>query len=147
MIDPEKYFVPFPLYFVGIWLGISFLISRMGWHGFASRYAAKERPQGESFNCPTASFGNPFGSYRNVMRVVFAQEGVYIYPMFLFRVFHSAFLVPWGKIIGVKEKRIFWTKRNILEIRDGTSEIDIVLTGRARREFERVKGLLVASGS
>ena len=135
----ELFGLLFPLFFVAVWAFVGFLISRMGWHGFARKYATKIRPPGDSFNCPTAHFGSIFASYRNVMRVVFSEPGIYFYPMFLFRAFHRPFLVPWDKVVGLTKVSGFLGERGELEVRDGTREIHLVLRAAAIREFERYK--------
>jgi hypothetical protein len=126
-----------PFYIVAMWLGVGFVVSRMGWCGFAQKYAASSRPPGRSFNCRSAWFGTIFASYRNVMRVVFSDAGIYIYPLFLFRAFHRPFLVPWDKVVGVSRKERFWITWTELEVRDGTGEIHIMLSEDALREYRR----------
>ena len=136
---PEQFWPFFLLYFIALWVGVSFLISRMGWHGFAQKYAVSSRPHGRSFNCASAWFGSIFASYHNVMRIVFSDAGIYIYPFFLFRAFHPPFLVPWEKVVGVTEKKRFWITSHELVVRDGTGEIHILLSDEALREFQKFK--------
>ena len=73
------------------------------------------------------------------MRVVFCEAGIYVYPLILFRAFHSPFLVPWAKAVGVTKKAGFLGTWHELEVRDGTDEIHMVLTEGAVREFMRLK--------
>ena len=125
-----------PFIFLPLWFVVGFIVSRMGWHGFAQKYAASVRPPGMSFNCPAASFGSILASYRNVMRVVFSESGVYVYPMILFRVFHQPFLIPWEKVVAMKKKTRFWGDWYELSVRDRNSEIRITLTTGAVKALE-----------
>ncbi|RRJ95492.1 hypothetical protein Ga0100231_015505 [Opitutaceae bacterium TAV4] len=137
--EADNFLLYFPLIFVSIWFGVSFVISRMGWHAFGKKYRATVRPAGESFNCPGATFGNIFASYRNVMRVVFSESGIYIYPLLFFRLFHPPFLVPWEKVARPIKKKRFFVTHTELEIRDQVGEIHIILSSKAVQEYERVK--------
>jgi len=132
----------FPFYFIGVWVLVGFIISRMGWHSFAQKYASATRPPGRSFNCRSAWFGSIFASYRNVLRVVFTAEGIYIYPMVLFRAFHPPFLVPWDKVVGVASRRQwFFGTRHELEVQDGSDEIHIILSDAAHTEWQKIRNL------
>jgi hypothetical protein len=126
----------FPLIFVGGWVVVNFALSLTGWSGLAERYRARVRPPGKAFNVPGASFGNLFGSYRNVVRVIFTQEGTYFYVLFLFRAFHPPFLLPWESVERVVEKKSFFTGRyyELLLVNMGGS-IDLRLSGKAGEEL------------
>jgi hypothetical protein len=125
----------FPLYFVGIWLAVGFVLSRMGWHGFAQSYPCSSAPNGRSFNCRHAWFGSILASYNNVVRVGFSEGGIYVHALFFFRAFHPPFLVPWANVVGVIEKKRFWITSHELELRDGANELHVVLSDDALREF------------
>jgi hypothetical protein len=122
-----------------MWLIVNFIISRKGWSEFAHKYGVAMPPIGEKFLCPNASFSSIFASYRNVMYVSFSDAGIYVSALFLFRAFHSPFLVPWNKVVGITTSKRFWTVRNELVIRDDGNSIRMQLTGEAAREYERFK--------
>ena len=42
----EKFWPLLPLFFVGMWLLVSFIISKTGWSSFSTRYPALHRPEG-----------------------------------------------------------------------------------------------------
>lgn len=111
----------------------------MGWSAFARKYPATARPKGTSFNCTGAHFGNPFASYRNVLQVIFCEEGIYVYAFILFRAFHPPFLIPWEKIARLQPKKLFWTRYHNIEVQDGPGEISLTLSADALREYERFK--------
>jgi hypothetical protein len=129
----------FPFAFVGMWLLVGFQISRKGWSEFAHKYSVSMPPIGERFLCPSARFGNILASYRNVMFVSFSDAGMYVSAMFLFRAFHSPFLVPWKNVVGITTAKRFWVVRNELEVRDDSDCIRVQLTEKATREYERFK--------
>ncbi|QIF05486.1 hypothetical protein G5S37_29640 [Roseimicrobium sp. ORNL1] len=47
------------------------------------------------------------GGYRNVVQVIFTQEGMYFYVSLPFRMFHPPFLLPWEGVERVEEKKSF----------------------------------------
>ena len=118
----------FPGGFVAIWLGASFVVARFGWHRFSAKYRAAARPAGPAFMCPRVTFG-ALVTYSRVVRIVFAEDGVYVFPLRLFRVFHPPILVPWGKVVGVEERRgLFGASSQELLVRDEAGEIRLRLS-------------------
>jgi hypothetical protein len=68
--------------FIGMWVSVCFIISKMGWRSFSQRYAWHTRPTGRVYTSPSSQFGSVFASYRNVVRVVFTAEGIYFMRCF-----------------------------------------------------------------
>ena len=110
-----------------MWILVNFIISRMGWRSFASRYPAPSRPPGRVYVSQSSWFGSIFACYRNVVRVVFTDAGVYFYAMFLFRAFHPPFLVPWASVRGVGKKDGFFHRGYRLDIEDAAGKIHVLL--------------------
>jgi len=127
----------FPLFFVCLWVSVSFIISRTGWHSFATRYPARSRPVGQVYNSPITSFGNLLANYRNVVQVVFTDSGVYLYAMFLFRAFHPPFLVPWDSVKRVEKRKGFFVTRYQLDIEDAAGEIHLLLPLKVEEDLFR----------
>jgi hypothetical protein len=125
----------FPFFFVGIWVSVCFVISRMGWHSFATRYPVQNRPAGTAYNSPSSWFGNIFASYRNVVRVVFTETGIYFYAMFLFRAFHPPFLVPWTSVKRIERKAGLFGPRLRMDIEDASGEIHVLLSPKVERDL------------
>jgi hypothetical protein len=112
----------FPGVLVALWLAASFVVSRAGWHRFSARYRAATRPAGQAFRCSLVKFG-ALVSYSQVVRIVFSEDGVYVFPLRLFRAFHPPFQLPWSKVVGVEERRgLFRTLQELL-VRDEAGEI------------------------
>src|SRR6266404_3585283 len=125
--NEQEFWPSFPLFFVGMWVFVSFVISRMGWNAFAERYPAETRPTGTAYSSPSTWFGIFLARYGNVVRVVFTDAGVYFYALFLFRAFHRPFLVPWESVKRVERKKIFLWSRYRLDIEDAAGEIHVIL--------------------
>lgn len=84
----------FPLFFAGMWVGISALLSRLsGWHALAKRYPAAAEPEGERIVWTSAQLGGV--SFRSCLNVTLAPAGLYMVPARLFRLFMPPLLVPW----------------------------------------------------
>jgi hypothetical protein len=88
-----------------------------------------------AYNSPSSWFGIIFACYRNVVRVVFTDAGVYFYAMFLFRAFHPPFLVPWQSVKRVEKKEGFFGHRYRLDIEDAAGEIHVRLPGKAGHDL------------
>lgn len=140
-VSPDRFLPFFPICFVALWVSVGFIISRMGWHAFALKYPSSTRPPGRSFNCRSAWFGTFFASYRNVVRVIFCEAGIYVYPLILFRAFHPPFLVPWEKVVGVTKKKRFFVVSQELEIRDENGEMHVLLSDAAAREAKKFENV------
>jgi hypothetical protein len=135
--QPQDFWPFFPVFFICLWVCVGFIISRMGWHAFATRYPMQARPSGTAYNSPSSWFGIIFACYRNVVRVVFTDAGVYFYAMFLFRAFHPPFLVPWQSVKRVEKKDGFFGPRFRLDIEDAAGEIHVVLPRKVENELLR----------
>jgi len=119
----------FLLFFVGIWVMVTFIISRAGWNSFATRYPASTPPGGKIYTCTRAWFGNYLARYNNIVRVTFTDTGVYFHVLFLFRAFHPPFLVPWTSVKRIEKKKVllFWTRYQ-MDIDDSTTgQIHVIL--------------------
>jgi hypothetical protein len=125
----------FAFFFVVLWVCVSFVISRMGWHSFAERYPAQNKPMGAAYNSPSSWFATIFASYRNVVRVVFTEAGIYFSVMFPFRAFHPPFLVPWASVKRVERKDGVFVSRLRIDIEDNCGEIHVMLPIKVERDF------------
>lgn len=127
----------FPLLFVSGWIAVSFIISHTGWRSFSSRYPARSRPPGRVYTSPLSWFGSIFISYRNVVRIVFTDTGIYLYALFLFRAFHPPFLVPWASVRRVVKRDGFLFRGYQLDIEDAAGEIHVLLPRKVEDELFR----------
>jgi hypothetical protein len=126
------------LLFVGLWVFVLFVISHLGWRSFALRYAAPTRPVAKAYNSPASNLNNNLlASYRNVVRVVFTEAGIYFYVLFLFRAFHPPFLVPWESVRRAKKVDGFWGSHYRIDIVDSAGEILVLLPTKVEHDLFR----------
>jgi hypothetical protein len=138
-IQSQDLWLIFPFFFVGMWLVVSASISRDGWRSFAERYPASNRPAGQSYVSPRTRFAGFYARYGNVVRVIFTDDGVYFSVLFLFRAFHSPFLVPWRSVARVERERGFFGDRYRLDIEDAAGEIHVILPLSIEHDLSRFK--------
>ena len=87
----------FPLFFAGLWVGISFLMSRLsGWSSLARRYRAAAPPEGERLTWASGQIGSV--SFRSCLNLTLAPSGLFLVPMLPFRLFMPPLLVPWTDV-------------------------------------------------
>jgi hypothetical protein len=127
----------FPVFFVGMWMFVCFIISQLGWRAFSNRYPAPVRPPGRVYVSSAMWFGNIFASYRNAASVVFTDAGIYFYVLFLFRAFHPPFLVPWESLRHVEKKKGFLRQRYRLDIEDSAGKIHLQLPTTIEKDLFR----------
>lgn len=104
----------FPLLFVGSWILISFITSKMGWSRLASKYKFPQHFIGTRVGIISMSIN--FIDYRNALILEYNDEGLYIKPILLFRLFQPPILIPWEEIKEVRDKRILFSNMKQLII-------------------------------
>jgi hypothetical protein len=89
--------IGFPLVFIPLWCGIVFMLSRMsGWSEIAARFPGSPNPTGTLFGTVTGMVG--WVSYRNVLKVHVAPEGLHVVPWKIFTIGHAPIFIPWSEI-------------------------------------------------
>lgn len=121
------------------WMLVLFIISHLGWRPFVERYANLNRPPARFFTAGRASFGHFFDSYRNVVRVAFAPEGVYVRSTFPFNFSHAQFLVPWRCLYRAEVDRVLVFRAFSVEFRDDDRRLDMTLPIQAQADFEAAR--------
>jgi hypothetical protein len=122
------------LAFIAFWILINFLLSRMGWHAFAKRYPAPQRPRGTVYSSPFTHFGLLLARYSFVVRIVASDSGVYFSTSLLFRAFHPPFLVPWTSVKKIERHGILGNLYR-LDIEDDSGKIHVTLPTRGGHEL------------
>jgi hypothetical protein len=98
----------FPALFVGIWLSVGVLLSRLGgWHRLASRYRLSGTFSGKVWRFQSGKF--KWASYNNCLSVGGNEKGLYVAPLFIFRFGHPPLFIPWGDITVERGKFLAWT--------------------------------------
>lgn len=100
--------VLFPIYFIGMWCFVLWVISRIGgWARLASLYPAGARPEGLHLGWRSMQI-RPFANYSSCLNVTLAHEGIYMIPVAIFRLGHRPLLIPWTCVGPLEEKTILF---------------------------------------
>ena len=87
----------FPVAFIGMWLGISFLLSAIGgWNRLAVQYAASPFGIEKRFRFRSAQFGGV--SYSGCVIFGASTQGLSIAVLPLFRIGHPPLFIPWRDV-------------------------------------------------
>jgi hypothetical protein len=111
----------FPLFFVGLWLLVSAILSVMsGWTDLAKRFRSSRRPEGRSLSWQVVSVG--FVPENGVTALVVSPEGLYLSSFPIFRFMRPPLLVPWNEVRLVSSRSFFGRiERFTLELASATS--------------------------
>jgi|JI9StandDraft_1071089.scaffolds.fasta_scaffold165792_2 hypothetical protein len=117
----ESFFVIFIIFvcaslFLGIWLGMLFLISFLGsWGKLHKAYKFPNRVQKPFLTKSFQSIQLGMSNYNGIMTLSYYPEGLGMEVMILFRFQHPKILIPWKDIkLKEKSKNIFtWNKLEI----------------------------------
>jgi hypothetical protein len=100
----------FALFFVAVWLAVSFLLSYIsGWAFVAEHYRSKRPFAGRYERIPSSQMGplGPFGGARNALYVGVDSEALHLRMFFLFRVNCRDLSIPWRDITVTRGKSFF----------------------------------------
>jgi len=119
----------------GPWLSVVYFFSRFGWRAFAARHPASHRPVGRAYWVPNLNFGVSGAFYKYGVRLIFSPSGVYFRPLFLFRMFHAPFVVPWSSVKRAEKVNVFLQPRYHIEIDDIAGEIRLEVPIEAEQDL------------
>jgi len=121
--------IGFPLF----WVLLCFVIGRLGgWAGAARAFAARRRPEGTHFTGLSLQIP-PATSYGGCVSATFSRDGLWLAPIWLFRIGHRPLLIPWDRIGPPTEQRILWFRRTYLPIEAGRRSLRLGLSRKAER--------------
>lgn len=108
--------VAFPVFFIAIWSGVLFLLSRLaGWHRLAQHYARGDRkPTGHYVSGSSGKVG--FTNYNQMLILHFNQEGFFIEVNPLFKVGHKPLFIPWSEVSERRTVNLLFAKLEKLSI-------------------------------
>ena len=124
----------FPFLFIGIWIFVSFLISRFGYHSLVKKY----KFEGNFFGTPIGLFSATINHsrYSNSLFLHFNDKGIMIKSLILFRWFHPAIFIPYTHILSVKQSKTLFTEYVSLEV--GSPFVaEIALKAKTFKRFEK----------
>lgn len=127
--------VMFSALFVALWAGISLGLAGAGWRAFARRHPATTMPTGPAYTAWYARFRSRFAGYRNVVRVACLPQGLHCSAMFLFRLGHPPFVVPWASVVRAEHQALFTGSAYELEIEDSAGSMRLRLPPAAAAEI------------
>jgi hypothetical protein len=103
----------FPFFFIGIWILATFILAKMGWADLANKYLFENDFIGQRKGIISAGINSV--NYKNSLVLKFNDEGIYLRPSILFRLFHKPILIPWSEIKEVRTKKIlFFTYKELI---------------------------------
>lgn len=90
--------VAFPIFFIGMWSGVCYLIGAIGgWQSLARKYeTAKDTPLDQKFTSEYGKFG--VSNYKYTLTVGFSKSGLFFANNPLFRIGHPPMLIPWSAV-------------------------------------------------
>jgi hypothetical protein len=100
------FFVVFPLF----WSMVVWLISRVGWASFATTWATTNPPTGKLYSLVSARVG--LGNYSNSLQVFVNEKGIFLEPLWVFKVGHKRLFIPWEDISAISANTILWKLRH-----------------------------------
>ena len=121
------------------WTAVVFLISRMGWAGFARRYATAVQPAARGFRARHASFGFPLAGYNNVVYVTFTPEGIYARATFPFNAGHRPLLLPWQSLASAEIRRTFLFNGLAVKLLTDAGRLTLTLPVQAQPALEAAR--------
>ena len=94
---PEWFLPLFPVFFAGMWVAVSVILSFAGgWRALSRAYPVSLPPSGRSFNLKSGRLG--MTNYNGCLRFVAGAPGLGLSILFLFRVGHPPLFVPWSDV-------------------------------------------------
>lgn len=130
--------LPFLFPFIGVcfFAFVIFVLSRIGWYRFTKSYATVVKPEGESLSFISARVN--FINYNSTLGLVYNEEGLYLHPELMFKLFHKPLFIPWTDIRYKGVQSLFIAKYVKLGI--GSPEIGTIQI--QMRAFEKFKSYL-----
>lgn len=106
----------FLLFFIGIFVFVIYFLSRKGWSDLVNMYQFDGVFQGHRFGVISAGINGV--NYNNCLILKYNEQGFYLRPTFIFRLFHKPVFIPWGEIKVIRDKQILFIKLKELIIGD-----------------------------
>lgn len=122
-----------PLYLVGMWLLITYLLSLFGWKKFIPYFQTSDTAYGTKIHLVSAKIGRV--NYNNCLKIEMNEHGFYIRPIFLFRLFHPTLFIPWKEISSVSKRSLIFSSHYRLSI--GNPEIGTITL--PKKTFEKLR--------
>ncbi|HPJ71373.1 MAG TPA: hypothetical protein PK636_01670, partial [bacterium] len=98
------WFAAYPLILVGAWCAALKIISRLsGWSALAETFGFPGMFEGKVYRFQSARMGPV--NLNLALNLGADESGLYLVPVFFFRLFHPPLLIPWSEIEAAPVKR------------------------------------------
>ena|SRR5947209_333820 len=138
-ISPTIAIVVFPLFFLTIWCGVCFVLSRVsGWNLLSTRFRTDSPFSGETWVWQSARM-RWFCNYNHCLTFGSDRSGLYMAIMFIFRLGSPPLLIPWPEVtIGRRRTVLFFP---FVELRIGREEgVPLLLSARLAESLRSAAG-------
>lgn len=93
----------FPIFFIGIWVFVCFLLAIIGgWSRLAKQYRFPSDFSGKKWHLQSGRLG--LTNYKNCLTIGANEYGLYLAVLPFFRVAHPPLLIPWGEITTIESQ-------------------------------------------
>lgn len=101
----------FPIFFITLWSVISYVVSMFsGWITLSYRFRKQSDPYGRTRVAGPLFYGvymRLWTRYSGVIRLIAAEDALYVSVVFLFRIGHPPLCIPWPEIELSRTKYFF----------------------------------------
>jgi hypothetical protein len=98
----------FPVFFVGFWCAITYLLALMsGWRRLAAHYAADVPVSGQRFRFRSAKSG--LVRYNHCLNFAATAEGLHLWLLLPFRLGSPPLLVPWADVSATPAREFMFS--------------------------------------
>lgn len=104
----------FAVLFVSIFFLVLFIITQRGWNRLVRKYHYSAEFDGTNFGVISAMINGV--NYRNCLVVKYDDRGIYIKPVFMFRLIHKPVFIPFDEIKSIRDIKLFFIKYKELHI-------------------------------
>ena len=106
----------FPFLFAGMFVLVIYVLSRRGWSDLVSKYQYMDVFTGERVGIISASINGV--NYSKCLLLQYNSHGIYLKPVFIFRLFHPPVVIPWKEIKAVRDKKMLFVTVKELVVGD-----------------------------
>lgn len=101
--------------FACLWIFITFVLSQSAWAKLAKHFKFDGPFEGTRIGVTISARINEV-SYSNVLIMKCNAQGLYLYTVVMFKLFHPPILIPYSAIVRVTEKKFLFSRSHVLTI-------------------------------
>ncbi len=131
----------FPVFFIGMFVFIIFFLSKKGWSDLAREYQTDNAFEGERVGIISAAINGV--NYNNCLLLKYNDEGFYLRPVLIFRLFHKPIFIPWKAVKGLRDKKILFVVLKEMVI----GEPAIAFIQLRQSTFSKIERMIILKGS